>query len=572
MASVHLGQDLRLQRAVAVKILHAHVAESPEARERLAREARAIAQLKHDGVIEVYDYSIDDDRCTWLVSELVEGSALRKIIDRHERFLPEVAVMIVAEVVRALKCAHDAGVVHRDVKPDNILVGKEGRPKLSDFGIAKVLTESQMTVTGNLVGSPSYMSPEQADGERTDHRTDLFSVGTLLYRMVTGKLPFKGNSPIDTIRKVADRIYTDPVDLQPDCAGPVAGILRRALAFELEERYQNADEMLADLNTVLQDADLTAPREELPKFFADPPGYQEALKPRLAKTFEARGQLLLNTGQEARAIDCFNRALSLGNGNQNTVDLVKELSKKRGGQSQLRKVVIAASMAVGALGLIAAIVLVTDLISSRQNPQRVLAAESLAGSPRLGEASSERTNAAPSKRVEAAGVVEAAPQTKPSEQIGASEEPEPAISARRKPRNTRRRSAATRKRKTAPRVVKVSPPPIKSTPPVKAPSPKLKVSDAPEAPKPEKKAVEAEKVVKAPPSPGTLHVGTKHWVDVYVDGRKIGRAPNRSRYQLSAGHHVLRAEKPDSRCIPFERPFTIKPGETTRLRLNVVCP
>jgi serine/threonine protein kinase len=161
MASVHYGTDHRLGRAVAIKILHPHVAENPDSRARLAREARAIAQLKHENVIEVYDYSIDDPDCTWLVTELIEGASLRQILDRIEKPMPEVAAMIVAEVLRALRAAHSTGVVHRDVKPDNILVGKEGRPKLSDFGIAQVMNEQRMTITGNLVGSPSYMSPEQ---------------------------------------------------------------------------------------------------------------------------------------------------------------------------------------------------------------------------------------------------------------------------------------------------------------------------------------------------------------------------------------------------------------------------
>ncbi|MCA9553365.1 MAG: serine/threonine protein kinase [Myxococcales bacterium] len=247
MASVHLGVDLRLGRKVACKILHPHVAENPDARERLAREARAIAQLKHENVIEVYDYAIDDPECTWLVTELIEGCSLRQFLDRSAKPMPEVAVMITTEVVKALRAAHAVGVIHRDVKPDNILVGVEGRPKLSDFGIAKVLSESRMTTTGNLVGSPSYMSPEQSDGLHTDHRTDLFSIGIVLYRLVTGTLPFRGGTPIETIRRVSACEYVDPTELAPECAGAVAGIIRRALTRELNGRYQSAEEMLADL-------------------------------------------------------------------------------------------------------------------------------------------------------------------------------------------------------------------------------------------------------------------------------------------------------------------------------------
>src|SRR5688572_4457927 len=266
MASVHTGQDQRLARPVAIKILHHHVAESADARERLAREARAIAQLKHENVIEVYDYSIDDPDCTWLVTELIDGYSLRQFLDRNESPPPEVAAMIVTEVVRALKAAHAVGVVHRDVKPDNILIGKvEGRPKLSDFGIAKIVSESPMTITGNLVGSPSYMSPEQADGQHTDQRTDLYSAGILLYRLITGTLPFRGLTPMDTIRKVSAGQYTDPIELNSACPGAIAAIIRRALTQKIEERYQSADEMLQDLGLVLQDASLSATWDELPK-------------------------------------------------------------------------------------------------------------------------------------------------------------------------------------------------------------------------------------------------------------------------------------------------------------------
>ena len=365
MATVHAGTDLRLDRPVACKILHAHVAESPEARERLAREARAIAQLEHENVIRVYDYASDDPECTWLVTELVEGGSLRQILDRHDRPLPEVGVMVVTEVARALRAAHAVGVIHRDVKPDNILVGKEGRPKLSDFGIAKVLNESRMTLTGNLVGSPSYMSPEQADGLHTDHRTDLFSAGILLYRMVTGTLPFRGTTPIETIRRVSRGEYQDPVELAPECAGPIAGIIRRALSVSLDDRYQSADELLRDLGRVLQDAGLSATWEELPRFFADPAPYQAGLAPRLARTYEARGKALLEEGDEGRAVDCFNRALSLGTGDHHTLDLVRALSKRRGG-GRVRRLIWASGLAAGAVLVIAGAIAAIDYLAAPQ--------------------------------------------------------------------------------------------------------------------------------------------------------------------------------------------------------------
>jgi serine/threonine-protein kinase len=531
MASVHAGNDLRLGRPVAIKILHHHIAESADARERLAREARAIAQLEHENVIQVYDYSIDDPDRTYLVTELVDGCSLRQFLDRHtEPPPPEVATMIVAEVVRALKAAHSVGVVHRDVKPDNILIGKiEGRPKLSDFGVAKVAAESKMTLTGNLVGSPSYMSPEQADGEAIDHRSDLYSTGILFYRLVTGTLPFRGQTPIDTIRKVSSGEFTDPMELQPNCPSAVAAIIRRALTKEIDARYQSADEMLRDLAVVLQDAGLSATWDELPKFFANPETYFAEIRPRLAKELEARGRALLAAGEEGRAVDCFNRAIALGDGSQNTVDLVRQLSRRRNA-GRIRKLALASALAVGGIAAITGVLLVTDLLSSRPPPPNALA-----------------ETPANIERIEAFADEPPPPREPPAIVPAPAVEPPPAETPKREERKRRTKT---------PRAVgaaKVDP----------------KLDEAPEV-KPEPK-VEAE-AKEEPKLYGTLHVGAQKWVDVYVDGQKIGRAPDRTQYPLPPGEHRLRAEQPGSNCLPFERTFTISAGETTRIRLKVVCP
>ncbi len=541
MASVHAGIDLRLERKVACKILHPHIAENPDARERLAREARAIAQLKHENVIEVYDYSIDDPECTWLISELIEGCSLRQFLDRHCRPMPEVAVMIVCEILKALRVAHEMGVIHRDVKPDNILIGQQGRPKLSDFGIAKVLNEVGMTTTGSLVGSPNYMSPEQADGLHTDHRTDLYSAGIVLYRLVTGTLPFRGGTPIETIRKVSTGEYIDPTEIAPECAGSIASIVRRALCRDLDGRYQTAEEMLDDIMTVLQDAGLTATWEELPKYFADPEVYQAQLKPVLATELEARGKALLDAGEENRAVDCFNRALSLGEGNQRTVDLVKELSQRRN-RSRMRRVAWTAGGALAGIASIIVLLVGTDVLDGPStNP--ALADPNVHRAQIRPEPEGPAFDLTPAAKLQAApqiepAKIEAAPQIEPAK-IEAAPKVE---TAKVQPRVKKTHPRRVRKKRTAP-VVEAAP---KPTPVVKAP------------------------VAVAPT--GTLQVGAKVWVDVYVDGKKVGRAPNRSRYTVKVGEHRVRAEQPGSNCTAFEGKFTIKAGQTTRVRLPVTCP
>lgn len=557
MASVHHGHDRRLERSVAIKILHPHIAENPDARTRLAREAKAIAQLRHESVIEVYDYDISEPDCTWLVTELIEGASLRQALDRSPRVMPEIAVMIMTEVVRALRAAHQVGVVHRDVKPDNVLVGRDGRPKLSDFGIAQIASEERMTLTGNLVGSPSYMSPEQAEGRRTDHRTDLFSAGTMLYRIVTGTLPFTGSNAIETLRKVAGLEYVDPAEIEPSCPGPVAGVIRRALAARIEDRYQTADALLRDLGAILQDAGLAATSEELPRYFADPELYQLELTERLARTLTTRGQALLDEGDEPRALDCLNRAMTLGGGSERTVDLVKVLSRRRDRDRWARG---------GRVATVAATIVLMVGAAFAGGYLRPRPPEPLAGAaapaverPELaaGDADGATTVEPPAVRAprptsadepaEAAGAAPNPAVDGPPPVVGGVSVPKPTeqpaeARAETPPRRTRRPS---RPRPTAEHRPSEPSRPAVSEPP-------------PEPPPPAATAI------------GVLHVGANKWGDVFVDGRRVGRAPNETRFELTPGEHRLRFVNPH--CNAEEKVVTIRAGETTRVRVRVSCP
>jgi serine/threonine-protein kinase len=539
MASVHRGVDRRLGRAVAIKILHPHVAESPEARTRLAREARAIAQLKHENVIEVYDYSIDDPHCVWLVTELVEGSSLRGVVDRHPKLMPEVAALVVGEVVRALRAAHAVGVVHRDVKPDNVLVGREGRPKLSDFGIAQVIDEQRMTVTGNLVGSPTYMSPEQAEGRRTDHRTDLFSAGIMLYRMVTGVLPFQGQNAIETLRKVAAVVYRDPLEVDPSCPGSVAAVIRRALAPSIDDRYQSADEMAADLAAIAQDAGLGPAQEELQRFLGDPLGYEAQIAPVIARSLFGKGKLRLASGDEARALDDFTRARALGASDEQSLDLVQVLSVRREKSRGKRAGTIAAVAAAIGLALVVGVVLGRP----GEGPEAAPAVTPPAVTP----PASPAAQVVPTPRAEASPLASALP-TPARPEVSPDTVPAPD----RSPSPSR---AATPGRSTAPRESRRPTP--EPTPSASAtPPPSLSPSPSPST--------------DALPDRGELQIGASRWADIYVNDVKLGRAPDQSRYRLPAGTHRLRAVNPH--CPAVEQEITIRAGETTRVRLTIPCP
>ncbi len=207
MAIVYRARDLVLDREVAVKVLHAHLAGQAESRDRLEREAQAVAKLRHENILEIYDYSGRTSDKAFIVTEFIHGTTLRAFMQTHASVLakhPEIAELIVSEVARALDHAHKAGVIHRDVKPENVMIRNDGVIKLTDFGIAQMIDKERMTVTGQLLGSPAYMAPEHVEGGGIDFRTDVFAVGILLYQLATGKLPFRGKNPHEVLKRIGE--------------------------------------------------------------------------------------------------------------------------------------------------------------------------------------------------------------------------------------------------------------------------------------------------------------------------------------------------------------------------------
>ena len=210
MAVVYRGRDTSLRREVAVKVLHSHLADHKEARDRFEREAHAVAKLRHENILEIYDFSGTESDESYIVTEFIDGESLKEFITQHEIKYPEIGSMVALLVCRALSHAHGAGILHRDVKPENVMISKTGVVKLTDFGIAQMLDTHRLTVTGQLLGSPAYMSPEHVEGGRLDFRTDVFAVGILLYQLCCGELPFKGKNPHEILKKIADCQYIPP--------------------------------------------------------------------------------------------------------------------------------------------------------------------------------------------------------------------------------------------------------------------------------------------------------------------------------------------------------------------------
>ena len=208
MSVVYKGLDTALDREVAVKVLHPHLSHKEESRKRLAREAKAVAKLRHPNILEVFDFAGIDAEDAYIVTEYIRGQTLRQYAVSNTFDPPEIAAMVIHEIAQALAHAHEAGVIHRDLKPENVMVREDGVLKLMDFGIAKIIDrDDKLTMTGALVGSPAHMAPEIIEGEETGAEADIFSLGTMLYYFATGRLPFNGPNTTATLKKILDCVY-----------------------------------------------------------------------------------------------------------------------------------------------------------------------------------------------------------------------------------------------------------------------------------------------------------------------------------------------------------------------------
>jgi eukaryotic-like serine/threonine-protein kinase len=255
MAEVHRGRDVRLDREVAIKILRADLARDPTFQNRFRREAQAAAGLNHPAIVAVYDTGEDppaegqDAPAPYIVMEFVEGSTLREILNAEGRLAPERAMQITAEVCAALDFSHRSGIVHRDIKPGNVMITDAGAVKVMDFGIARALADNAATVTATqaVIGTAQYLSPEQARGEAVDARSDVYSTGCLLYELLTGHPPFTGDSPVAVAYQHVRENPQVPSSVNSAVPPALDSIVMKALAKNPLNRYQTAAEMREDL-------------------------------------------------------------------------------------------------------------------------------------------------------------------------------------------------------------------------------------------------------------------------------------------------------------------------------------
>jgi serine/threonine protein kinase len=369
MATVYRARDPRLGREVAVKVIHKHLRENAEVGARFIAEARAAAKLRHANIVEVFDVSTEDDRERYLVAELIRGATLRKVLLEHREMPAEVGAAITLELCEAVEHAHEASIVHRDIKPENVLVelpsDRAALPerespsarkkasadagviiKLTDFGIAKLLDVQGVTSTGQVLGSPAHMAPEQIEGGDVDARTDVFGLGVLMYECLVGHLPFEGKNPAQVLRKVLEGTYPSVDRERPTTGGRWSQIVARALARDAADRTSSPAALGEQIKAELLALGIADPHAEINAYFADPAGYRAALTARLVPRLVERGDAARKAGDVTGAAADFNRALALAPSDLAILKRIGSLTSSAGRRRLARRV---AAIAGGSL-------------------------------------------------------------------------------------------------------------------------------------------------------------------------------------------------------------------------------
>lgn len=251
MAKVYLARDEVLEREVAVKMLREQFAEDEEFVERFRREARSAASLRHQNIVQIYDQGESEDGSHFMAMEYVSGGTLKEKISHRGRLSSDEAARIALKVAEALGAAHDKGVVHRDIKPQNVLLTETGEPKVADFGIARAASAATISQTSRVLGTAGYMSPEQALGEKACPRSDLYSLGIVLYEMLVGELPYEADTPVAVAVKHINEPPPSPAEVNEKVSPGLAEITLKLLAKSPEDRYPDAEALAEDLRRVI---------------------------------------------------------------------------------------------------------------------------------------------------------------------------------------------------------------------------------------------------------------------------------------------------------------------------------
>ena len=253
MAMVYKAQDRRLNRSVAVKILKSELAEDAEFRRRFRDESQAVAMLSHPNIVSVYDVSRGE--AEYIVMELIDGITLKQYMERRGKLNWRESLHFITQIMQGLSHAHSRGIIHRDIKPQNVMILRDGSVRIADFGIARLESAAPQTMTQQALGSVHYISPEQAKGDRTDARSDIYSAGVVLYEMLTNRLPFEGDSAVSVALQHVSSVPLSPCEVDPTVPEALEKICMKAMASDINKRYASADAMIADLEEFRKNPD-----------------------------------------------------------------------------------------------------------------------------------------------------------------------------------------------------------------------------------------------------------------------------------------------------------------------------
>ncbi len=330
MAAIYKANQITLDRIVAIKILHGHLAQDKDFIIRFEREAKAAANLQHENIVNIIDFG-QEEEVYFIAMEYVDGKSLKDILIQVKFVPQEIALGIVLEIGKGLGYAHQKGIVHRDIKPANILIGYDGSVKIADFGLAQAQDLTTITVTGAIVGTPAYMSPEQAAGKKVDNRSDIFSLGVVLYEMLTGVKPFKGENYSSVIHEILTINPVKAFEANPLIAKELSTVIERMLEKDPDKRYQNIEEVSEDIIIQMKRTRTETSRKDIGDFISTP---EERLKNLMEKRKERhfeRGIYFMNSGYEKidDAIAEFEKVLLLDPNDAKAKSYLETLKTKR---------------------------------------------------------------------------------------------------------------------------------------------------------------------------------------------------------------------------------------------------
>lgn len=330
MAAIYKAIQVSLDRIVAIKILHGHLAQDKNFITRFEREAKAAANLKHENIVNIIDYGKAED-VYFIAMEYIDGRSLKELMN-SVKFMPvDVALKVASDISKGLAHAHQKGMVHRDIKPANILIGFDGTVKIADFGLAQAQDLTSVTVTGSIVGTPAYMSPEQAAGKKVDNRTDIFSLGVVIYEMITGNKPFCGDNYSSVIHEIITVKPPKPLEANPLINREINDVIEKMLEKDLDYRYQDIAEVGDTIHAYFRKNKIDISKKHIGDFVSKPDEhFKDIIERRKEKHFE-RGLYFMTLGYAKidDAINEFTKVLHLAPDDVQAKKHLTELQRKK---------------------------------------------------------------------------------------------------------------------------------------------------------------------------------------------------------------------------------------------------